>query len=72
MEASNVMDTTAYNLGRLSSDVAHLQGDVREIKDRLVEMVDKIDKFDERHRREFKWLLSGMGMLGLLIIGVVN
>lgn len=69
MEESNVTDTTAYNLGRLSSDVAHLQGDVREIKERLVKMDDKIDKLDERHRSEFKWILGGMGALGLLIIG---
>ena len=70
MAESNMKDTQAYILGRLSSDVAHIQDDVREIKERLVKMDDKIDKLDERHRSDLKWLLGGMGAPGLLIIGV--
>ena len=70
MAESNMNDTQAYILGWLSSDVAHIQDDVREIKERLVKMDDKIDKLDERRRSNLKWLLGGMGALGFLIIGV--
>ena len=70
MADSNVKDTMAYDLGWLSSSVAHIRDDVREIKERLVKMDDKIDKPDERRRGDLKWLLGGMGALGLLVIGV--
>ena len=73
MGESNVKDTQEYNLGKLSSDVEHLQGDVREIKERLVKVEEKLDRrfdqLDERHRSDLKWIMGGMGALGLLIIG---
>ena len=75
MGKSNVKYTSAYHLGKLSSDVEHLQGDAREIKERLVKVEEKLDRrfdqLDERHRSDLKWILGGMGTLGLLIISVV-
>lgn len=74
MGKSNVTGTPEYHLGRLSSDIAYIRGDVREIKERLVNVEEKLDRrfdqLDERRRSRLRWILGGMGALGLLIVGV--
>ena len=69
MGKSNVTGTPEYHLGRLSSDIAYIRGDVREIKERLVKTDEKLDNLHEGHRSRLRWILGGMGALGLLIIG---
>ena len=71
MGKSNVTGTPEYHLGRLSSDIAYIRGDVREIKERLVKVEEKLDSIDEGRRSRLRWILGGMGALGLLIISVV-